>query len=131
MVAMHCGDCGKALAPDIHGEPLRCPCGSRQPCTRQRACPACVRLKRLHNRGTRYEVVATLGERCLLVGYARNRSQRALRDTMRAKGPALVELTGAEEFKVVVTGLRLGEWLIGFSGRTQRDAIGEGERESL
>lgn len=93
------------------------------------------RLARLANHRTAYEVVATFSpsgpstgpEQRILVGYARSKGARALRDLMRLYGPELVKLTGAETFEPIGRTLKLGSWVLAFTGRTQRQAISEGE----
>jgi hypothetical protein len=94
------------------------------------------RLARLSNRVTLYETVATYGTQTVLVVYCgknKTRFFRAIAENDQERAKKLVELTGAERITVgkgTVLGT-IGEWTIKFTGRTQRDAIVEGEHPYL
>jgi hypothetical protein len=90
------------------------------------------RLQSLHNRYTNYEVaiIHPNGVRCLVAYTSKTRDAliRALRDDRRAS--YLVRFAGSENFhiaKPASAGVTLGEWSIRFTGRTERQAILEGE----
>lgn len=88
------------------------------------------RLERLRHQTTRYELVmrhTKTGEK-RRVCYTARRNRRGLFDAMRSNGEALVRITGAQEF-TFGTGstATIGDWSVSFSGRTQREAISNGE----
>lgn len=87
-------------------------------------------LARLKNRQTRYEIVLTNGTAAkYLVLYTARHSQSGLRAAMRQRYDALLVITGgAEPFVAKRTDIfKANEWRCFFSGRTQREAIIEGE----
>jgi hypothetical protein len=87
-------------------------------------------LARLTNYHTRYEVVATNMHRTILAGYTSRKSRSGLLATVRMHSEAWVELTGDNALswgRRASDGAAIGEWVIRFSGRTQREAIIEGE----
>jgi len=87
-------------------------------------------LKRIQLYRTAYELVITDGTDTYLVRYSSARSRRALLDNCRFSGQQLVNLTGREEIdyqKRAADGATMGDWRIYWSGRTQREAIIEGE----
>ena len=94
------------------------------------------KLAQLHNRTTRYEIVchSPTGERWL-IGYTARPGKPGMMNSTRAIGESVVALTGVtDQDKAKFSGgrtrarLDLGNgWAIAFSGRTQRDAIIEGE----
>ena len=91
-----------------------------------------AKLARIQNRVTLYEVALThldTGERRLLC-YTR-KTGRGIRDYIFKHGPALVAFCGDENFrpgwKRQGDETAVGRWSIGFTGRTQREAILNGE----
>lgn len=97
------------------------------------------RLERLRNRQTLYEVLASDGQTHLLIVYcgrSKTRFFRALAERDSVRGKKLAELAGTEQLKfpekpdssLIGT---LGKWTIRFSGRTQREAISQGEHRYL
>jgi len=89
------------------------------------------KLARIKNYSTRYELVAIHSDgRKVLVGYTPRRGRSGLYDMLATNGPAWVKFSGAENVtfgKRVADGAISGDWSINFSGRTQRDAICNGE----
>lgn len=91
------------------------------------------KLESIHNRATRYELAAIMGERRVLIAYTGRRSRHGLLEACRKRGPQVVALTcpSGEELlnfdKKASNGATIGQWAIRFTGRTQRDAIMEGE----
>lgn len=89
------------------------------------------KLERLHNRQTRYELIAQHPDgRKLLVRYCRQ-GRRGLWDAItKDDGTQLCRVLGADHIhfaKRAADGGTMGAWTIRFSGRTQRQAIIEGE----
>lgn len=84
------------------------------------------KLMKLKNYATRYEIVARRGNDSLLVGYTGRRSRRGLIGMICQQREYVVAKMG-EEFCIEGDAARVGGWSISFSGRTQRDAIVEGE----
>lgn len=85
------------------------------------------KLARLHNRPTGYEVAAIKGETRILVAYCQRHSFSGLRNAVYNRAEKVVALTGKTEFQSRKGDMLLGDWTIRFTGRTQRDAILEGE----
>jgi hypothetical protein len=88
------------------------------------------KLARLKNRNTRYEIVLTNGtDTKFLVLYTAQHSQSGLRAAVRQRYDAILVLTGGEApFAAKRSDVFNGnEWRCFFSGRTQREAIIEGE----
>jgi len=89
-----------------------------------------ARLNRLKRYSTRYELIATHPDgRKVLVGYTR-KGRDGMLSMMRKNGEAWVKFSGCEDIhfaRRVGDGATSGEWTINFSGRTQREAIMEGE----
>jgi len=88
------------------------------------------RLARLQNRGTYYELAAVRGEQRRLIAYTQRRSRRGMLAACRNRAVLVIALTGAEELqfgKRAEDGATLGAWQVRFTGRTERDAIMEGE----
>jgi hypothetical protein len=94
--------------------------------------PTTERLERLRNRATLYELAMTRGEERLLVAYSQRKGRRDIFKAVTADhrvGPIMAR-TGADriEFaKRAADGAMMGGWTIRFTGRTERDAIIEGE----
>jgi len=90
------------------------------------------KLERIKRYGTRWELVLVTpaGEQILL-RYTAQHTRRGIIEQIRYHGARLVELTGAEQFDSLGEwkgrGISLGEYRVRFSGRTQRDAILQGE----
>ena len=92
------------------------------------------RLARLYNRATCYELAAINVERRVLIAYCGRRSRSGLLAACRNRGALVIALTGSEniEFgKRASDGATMGPWQIRFTGRTERDAIMEGELEYI
>lgn len=88
------------------------------------------KLTRIQNFGTRYELVADRGEDRVLICYTPRKSLRGIYDAVMARSAHIVRLTGAERTgDASGMSLPIGDWLIHFSGRTQREAIIEGENQ--
>jgi len=89
-----------------------------------------ARLERLKHYSTRYELVAAHPDgRKILVGYTR-KGRDGLLSMMRKNGPAWVKFSGCEDIhfaKRTAEGATSGDWKVNFSGRTQREAIMNGE----
>ena len=92
------------------------------------------KLERLHNGPTRYELIGEGpgGER-VLIAYSMRTGRLAVLQSMQKHGPKIIELLGLDD-KAMLTwekpaarGARIGAWSFRFSGRTQRDAISNGE----
>lgn len=91
-----------------------------------------TRLEKMVGRRTLYELAAIKGDRRVLVAYCSGRGRRqlwaAITDIRRIDH--VIRLTGAREAvfaKAAIGGATLGEWEVRFTGRTQREAIIEGE----
>jgi hypothetical protein len=91
------------------------------------------RLALLHNRLTCYEIVAVRGDTRLLVCYSQSRSRNGLLAACRKRGQALIDHLWITPSDMLVAapraadGFTIGPWSIRYSGRTERDAIQEGE----
>lgn len=98
------------------------------------------RLEELKNRYSRYEVVcqSPTGER-YLVGYTSHPGRRGMMERARAFGQQVIARTGVDDshaakFSGGHTRARLdlgNGWAICFTGRTERQAILEGELERV
>ena len=88
------------------------------------------KLERLKNRSTAYELVATDGDRSVLICYTARKSFAGILQATLDRGDLLSDATGAIDItwnkasKSIVTD---NGWQIKLSGRTQRDAICNGE----
>lgn len=95
------------------------------------------KLAALHNRATRYEVVAIkqepIGETRVLIGYTARHSRHGLLAACRQRGEVMIKALGLNDTSMLfpakraADGFDIDKWSIRFSGRTQRDAILEGE----
>jgi hypothetical protein len=89
------------------------------------------RLLRLKNRRTRYELVAEHPDgRRLLVRYTSRLGRRGLFDALQQDSARLCAVLGADAIHFGTRagdGGTMGEWKIRFTGRTQREAIIDGE----
>ena len=81
------------------------------------------------NRSTLYEIVATDGERAILLGYwGPGRSSRRVVEALLKFGDRLKRITGADEAEVAGKWgrgdyrVKMGDWEIRYSGRTEREA---------
>jgi hypothetical protein len=91
------------------------------------------KLERLHNRPTRYELIAERGETRILIGYRMRTGRLAILKACQEHGPALIAFMGITDAHLLVflkpakLGAHIGSasdpWSIRFTGRTQRDAI--------
>ena len=90
-------------------------------------------LARIHNRRTKYELVADHPDgRRVLLAYSPRRSRTGIWDAITSNGrrEAIVELVGTKtiDFELRAShGATMGDWKIIWSGRTQRDAYIGGE----
>lgn len=99
-----------------------------------------TRLAQIHNRSTRYEVVADNGTTRVLIGYTIHRSRHGLLTVMRRDGAALVSALQIGETDQITAGKNAaagftcttasGTWSMRFSGRTERDCIMDSELPS-
>ena len=91
------------------------------------------KLERLRNRGTSYEITISDGEQTYRVAYTPRHSRDGLLRAIRSTGKEIVTALGMPDTALVHAGKRaedgftLEDWQIRFSGRTQRDAISNGE----
>lgn len=89
------------------------------------------KLAHLHGRLTRYELTGTNGTRTILICYSVRRGRHTLLEALRQHGAIVLALVGRDANfaweRPASRGARLGEWTFRFSGRTQREAIIEGE----
>ena len=90
-------------------------------------------LARLHRRATKYEVILVHRDHpSILVLYTGRKSKQGLLDALRRHGEHVVKLIGlSEECRVQGRSQELhfdNGWICKFSGRTQREAIVNGER---
>ena len=89
------------------------------------------RLARCRNRRTLYELAVKHADgRAVLLGYCDRHSRNMLYRVACKHGPKLAALTGAESLTFGAKsrdGATIGDWSIVWTGRTQRDAIMEGE----
>ena len=88
-----------------------------------------AKLERIKNYSTRYEMVMTDGDVTLLVCYTPRRNRAGFLDAIRSRGLSIKNITQSEAFDLEKDlSARLGNgWIVKFSGRTQREAIIEGE----
>jgi hypothetical protein len=88
------------------------------------------KLARLQHYATRYELAAIRGNERVLIVYTPRKNRQVLWASLRERAEAVCALTGASEVtfgKKAADGATMGEWRICFTGRTQREAIIEGE----
>ena len=97
-----------------------------------------ARLAAIANRYTRYEVIAQRdnGER-VRIGYTMHRSRHGLLQVLRAHADQVIALTNCGENTMMTAGsrasdgFRINDWSLRFTGRTERQAILEGEHQSF
>jgi hypothetical protein len=89
------------------------------------------KLERLRNRQTKYELVASHPDgRRLLIRYTSRTGRNGLYDALAQDAERLCRVLGADDItwgKRSADGGTMGEWVLRFSGRTQREAIIDGE----
>lgn len=89
------------------------------------------RLKSLKYHATKYEIVATHKDgRKVLVGYTPRKGRQGLWAMVAKNATAWIAFSGEGSLtfaKRAADGATAGDWNINFSGRTQRDAIINGE----
>lgn len=90
------------------------------------------KLARLHNRATLYELTMSRGDEHFLIAYASNKGRTMLWKcvTSDQRVHQIIAKTGTEAItfaKRAGDGATMGAWAIRFTGRTQRDAISQGE----
>ena len=88
------------------------------------------KLERIALYRTAYELIATDGTQRVLVCYCESKSRQTIFKVARKHGEKLVKLCSSETIhfaKRSSDGATIGAWTIRFSGRTQREAIMEGE----
>ena len=92
---------------------------------------AAIRIENLKNYPTRYEVVASHNDgRRLLMGYTKRKSRDGIASLVASKGPENMQRMGLlseRMFNAPAGALMVEGWTIGFTGRTQREAIQFGE----
>lgn len=76
---------------------------------------------------TRYELALVRGDERILIRYTYARALRNVLGAMSDHADRIVKLTGAEKWDFInpkrrADGLKLGEWTLRFTGRTQREA---------
>jgi len=79
---------------------------------------------------TRYELAAINGEKRILVAYCSRNNRSGLRAACSKCAQALVALTGTDMIYPngkSADGCKMADWIIRFTGRTQREAIMQGE----
>lgn len=81
---------------------------------------------------TRYEITARRNGHSVLIGYTPRRSKPGLLAALQKHGPALVAFLGVgDDDRITFHGspahAMVGEWRLGFTGRTQARAKQEGE----
>mgnify|MGYP005823231145 CR=1 FL=1 len=88
------------------------------------------RLRRIARYRTAYELAITNNTDTYLVRYSASKSRRSLLANCRFSADQLVSLTGSEEItwgNRAADGAVMGDWRITWTGRTEREAIIEGE----
>ena len=92
------------------------------------------KLEDLKYYSTTYEIVLTDGKTSKLISYGR-KGRRSLIEAVQNKGSEILDMVNvSDDFqgKITTTSIDLsGGWYAKFSGRTKRQAIIEGELESL
>ena len=94
-----------------------------------------AKLTRIQMYRTRYELAAIHPDgRRMLVGYTEKRSRAGLLGMVRQRGAKFTDATGADSItfgKRATDGATAGDWIVAFTGRTQREAYIAGELASL
>lgn len=91
------------------------------------------KLKWLQRGPTRYELIGTNGQQTLLICYAMRPSRRTVLEALRKYGKTVLRIVNAGPEALLTfgkpakLGASIGTWKFYFSGRTQRDAVVEGE----
>jgi len=91
-----------------------------------------TKLARLKNRHTRYEIIAAKGEQKVLVGYTARKGHSGLYAMLSGNAESWGKFAGNADPRIhfrkpASEGADSEGWHIHFSGRTQRDAICNGE----
>ena len=93
-----------------------------------------TQLERLKNYKTRYEVTAKCDETTLFIGYTAKHSRLGVLSCFRGRASRdqalldAMQVNGSDRlFDAPNLALRVNAWTVGFTGRTQREAITEGE----
>jgi hypothetical protein len=87
------------------------------------------KLERLHNRPTRYELIAERGETRILIAYCMRTGRHSILSACRQHGAALISFMGITDQDMITfpkparLGAKIGDWRVHFSGRTQRESI--------
>lgn len=86
-----------------------------------------TKVPALVNYGTKYEVVLERNSQRYLVAYCAGKSKAIMVRAIRQRGAAILAITQLDESAAFTftsnTSARLGDWIVKFSGRTQKDAI--------
>ena len=85
------------------------------------------KLIRIKHYATRYELILANRGDSYLVVYSSSRSRGVVFDSVHKWAQQIIAITGEDEMKMVKGGATLGDWKVRWSGRTQREAILEGE----
>ena len=91
------------------------------------------RLELLRNRLTGYEITASNGDRKILIAYSGAKSRHGLLRACQARGEKIIKALEISDDAMFLPaaraadGFKIGDWAFRFSGRTERDAIMEGE----
>ena len=86
------------------------------------------KLASIHNRITKYEAAAILGDRAILIAYCAQHSRNGLLRACRTHGQDMITALGLTHDSMMIPapkasdGFKLGPWTVRFTGRTQRDA---------
>ncbi len=92
------------------------------------------KLTRLHNRATLYELVVKNHTSCFFLSYTWGRTRALLLKVARKNGAALSALTGSDSLdfaKKTADGGTMEDWALVWTGRTEREAICQGEYPRL
>lgn len=89
------------------------------------------KLDRLKNYRTRYELAASHPDgRKVLIRYTARKGRRGLLDALTMDAARVCKVLGSDDIhwaKRAADGGTMGDWTVKFSGRTQREAILDGE----
>ena len=88
----------------------------------------------LENQPTRYEITASKNGHTALVGYTPRKSRDGLLAMVRKNGARFAAFTGDDNLLFgahAADGGVSGGWVIQFTGRTQREALSEGQHPFL
>jgi hypothetical protein len=86
-----------------------------------------TKVTRLLNYPTKYEITLSCGAQTYLVAYSGRKSKQGLISAIRGRGLDILAITKLDESAAFTftsaTSAQLGDWVVRFTGRTQRDAI--------